>query len=110
MNIPKDTIDGEGYPTDEFIEWIRTFDTIKNDPFIFIQIVLDNWYHGDYGWEIQRAYRGERKVLISTCGWSGNEDMLDALNENTIFWMVHFYSHQRGGHYVFKFKKFNPKQ
>lgn len=106
MNIPNITIDGDGYPTDEFIKWIENYDTIKNDPFIFIQIILDNWYHGDHGWKIQRKYRGEWKVLISTCGWSGNEDMMMALKGNFVFWMSHYFSHQRGGHYIFKFRKF----
>ncbi len=105
MNLPKVRMDQDGYPTDEFLEWIRSYDTITGDSMEFILTILDEWYHGDYGWKIQRAYKGERKVFISTCGWSGNEEMIAALRDNFMFWAVHYFSHQTGGHYIFKFKK-----
>lgn len=98
-------IDQDGYPTQDFLKWIEEYDTVKGDVFLYIQTILDNWYHGDYGWRIQRVYRGERKVFISTCGWSGNEDMIEAMQKNYIFWAVSYFSHQRGGHYVFKVKQ-----
>jgi len=104
MNLPDNRTDGEGYPTEEFLQWIREYDTVENYALTFLEIILDEWYHGDYGWKIQRKYKGERKVFVSTLGWSGNEDMMDALHDNTFFWMLHYFSHQTGGHYVFRFK------
>ena len=101
MELPDITIDEEGYPTEEFLEWIRTYDCVKNSPFEFIQIILNEWYHGDYGWKIQRKYKGERKVFVSTLGWSGNEEMIAAMRDNFAFWAFSYFSHQRGGHYTF---------
>ena len=40
MNLPKLRMDQDGYPTDEFLEWIRSYDTITGDSFAFIQIIL----------------------------------------------------------------------
>ena len=105
MSYPERTMDGEGYPTEEYLEWIKNYDTVENSPFEFLQMVLDDWQYGDYGWRIQRKYRGERKVYVSTCGWSGNEDMMYALQENTLFWMQCYYSHRTGGHYCFRFTR-----
>ena len=96
-----------GYPTDEFLEWIRTFDVINGSGFEYLQTILAEWWpHDGYGCHIQRKYRGERKVMISTSGWSGNEDMIQAMKENEhLFWSLHYFAHQRGGHYTFIFTK-----
>lgn len=99
-----ETIDNDGYPTEEFLKWIEEYDIFKGDSFWFIQTILENWYHGDYGWKIQRIYKGVRKVFVSTCGWSGNEDMINAMSKNFAFWAINYFSHQRGGHYIFKIK------
>jgi hypothetical protein len=104
MSVPDNRVDVDSYPTEEFLKWIETYDTVNNDPLEFIRVILDEWYHGDFGWRIQRKYKGERKVFISTCGWSGNEEMMNALQSNTLFWIRHYYSHRTGGHYTFRFK------
>lgn len=44
---------------------------------------------------------GEQEFNVSTAGWSGNEDLMDALEENTIFWATCWVSARRGGHFVF---------
>jgi len=102
---PEHTIDRDGYPTEEFLKWIEEYDTVENSPFEFIQLVLDDWWGGCMGWKIQRKYRGERKVFISTLGWSGNEDMIYALQRNNLFWIQCYFSHQTGGHYCFRFTR-----
>ena len=107
MEEPIHKMSHDGYPTEQFLEWIEKYDVSKGDPFWFIQIILDEWYHGDYGWRIQRQFKGERTIYISTLGWSGNEDMMYALEKNFMFWTLFYYSHRRGGHYVFKLRKIN---
>lgn len=43
------------------------------------------------------------KLTIHTCGWSECEEFIDKFQkENPIWWMLHWYSTTRGGHYVFK--------
>lgn len=95
----------DGYPTEEFLEWIRTYDVVNGSGFEYLQTVLSEWWPFDgSGVHIQRKYRGERKVMVSTWGWSGNESMIAAMQENEhFFWPLHYFAHQTGGHYTFRF-------
>lgn len=38
---------------------------------------------------------------ISTGGWSGNEDIIEAMQDNQVFWSLHWLESRRGGHYKF---------
>jgi len=97
--------DEHGYPTDEFLEWVKTYDVVNGSGFKYLQTILSEWWPFDgSGYKIQRKYRGERKVFISTWGWSGNESLINAMHENEhLFWVLHYYAHQTGGHYTFRF-------
>lgn len=60
------------------------------------------WAYKDWGWK-QRG----RTYWISTAGWSGNEEIIEAMRNNkNHFWGMCVYSWRRGGHYVFKIPKF----
>jgi hypothetical protein len=91
-------IDENGYPTEETLERIRTFDPFEEDLEEFIQYLMDNWQNG-YPAEY---YKKERILRLSTGGWSGCESTIRALHENFAFWTLFWYSHVRGGHYVFR--------
>lgn len=67
------------------------------------------WRWGDYfkrgparrppgrkGWLPRRRWR------VSTGGWSGHEELIDALREAPGFWALCFWSEHRGGHFVFE--------
>lgn len=46
------------------------------------------------------------RISMSTGGWSGNEDIISSMRKamGRMFWVLYWYSSQRGGHYVFEVK------
>lgn len=89
----------DGYPTEEYLEHIRLMDGVMifEDPWRFVDVIKEGWAYPDYIWE-QGKY-----LYISTGGWSGNEDIIDALH-HSMFWWVFFFNHRRGGHYTFEMR------
>lgn len=56
------------------------------------------WAYNDWGWK-----RKGRTFYVSTAGWSGNEDIIQAMQNNkNYFWFMCWYQSRRGGHYIFK--------
>ena len=78
---------------------------------------IENWCHTD-GFDNLMKYVHERwhwKEFITctkelsqitydclTGGWSGNEELIGALERNQVFWAFCWYQSTRGGHYIFK--------
>lgn len=99
--------DDDGYPTEEELEKVRTWDF--KDPLGLLAYVKGMWAYPDYwreepivdvhGLQGSGAYS---RFLISTAGWSGNESLIAAMEQNTMFWTLAWYSSRRGGHYEFR--------
>lgn len=101
--------DEEGYPTEETLSKIKAWDF--NDFFGLVAFIKENWNYNDAykeRFEFNELFDRHEYILdISTFGWSGNEDIIKALQENELIWLVSWYSSQRGGHYTFRI---NPEQ
>lgn len=106
MNEP--TFDADGYPTEETLDAIRHWEW--RDWRGLVEYVNRAWNHKGfelgpvpedfvYDWD-----RGKTLARISTWGWSGNEDIIGALEESDI-WTLFWHSSMRGGHYEFVFPK-----
>lgn len=89
------------YPTDIELKTIRVWKFTGTSSFVdfmkFIKSVGNYWPEESFGWK-QRG----RTYWISTGGWSGNEDILEAMQENCIFWSVCWVQSKRGGHFTFQ--------
>ena len=48
-----------------------------------------------------RTKRRGRYLHLSTGGWSENESIISDLQNNYLFWTMHWVSSRRGGHYLF---------
>ena len=82
------------YPTDEQLGLIKAYD-LKDGPISLIKMLREIWHWPDY-------FRYADGFLeLHTGGWSGNEDIIEALESTTMFWMLYWLKSERGGHYYF---------
>jgi len=98
--------DQHGYPTDEEIQKIKEWPLGRSytEYFDFIQTC---WWAAEWGWKEEDAVDElfkypVRRYTISTGGWSGNEDIISAMKENQILWIVTWMQSRRGGHFIFQ--------
>lgn len=95
---PEQVLDPDEYPTDETLNAIATW---AGDWVDLFSLVHEAWKYPD---RISVENDGEvYTVKASTGGWSGNEDVIDALSRNFIAWAACWESSHRGGLYVFEF-------
>jgi len=97
-------MDANGYPTSHELKLIREWPMKgRQDALDLIEYVRERWKYADYG-----GFSFDGSLLnLSTAGWSGNEDVIGALSDNAAFWLFHWGSSRRGGHYVFEIRKGN---
>jgi hypothetical protein len=95
-----DLLDSDGYPRPKTLTRIKQWKA--GDSIALMEYVKSVWRYADCGYWQERDEEGCRMYEISTGGWSGNEEIIQAMKANHIFWMVNWLSSRRGGHYVFK--------
>ena len=94
----------QDYPTEEELktisDWpIPTKESNYQDLMTFIEGI---WWMPDWGWTKKRG----GLYYVSTGGWSGNEDIIQAMQKNFIFWGATWVQSRRGGHYIFKVPRY----
>lgn len=83
------------YPTDAQLELIRKWET--NDFPNLMAFIRQIWEFADAGY-----WKQDGDIYwISTAGWSGNEDIISAMQDNHMIWIMNWYRTTRGGHYIF---------
>ena len=108
-------LDGDGYPTEAALDVIRewTFQMSDRELFDFIKSI---WWMPDWSWKEceaidERTGRKSYCYYISTGGWSGNESIIQAMQENKwMFWHMHWVQSRRGGHYIFELRKEDDRE
>ena len=102
--IPETLLDFDGYPTDEYLQFIRDYTNETMPIMDMVGIICDNWYFDDWGFKLHKKYAGKRKLELHTGGWSGNEEIIAALLSN--IYLTHFKMRYvkwyTGGHYYFE--------
>lgn len=108
MTPPDELLDNEGYPTDEWLEFLRKYNPGSNEEALkFVKEVLpDGWYYWVWGVKLRRKYRGRRILELHTGGWSGNEDVINAMLSNMYLTGIYmqYMKWYRGGHYYFEIR------
>ena len=89
----------EEYPTKEELEFIALYRFNHDKGFLpLVEHILRLWHWSDYAkWD-------GKNLELHTGGWSGNEDIINALTD-TPFWMFYWKKSERGGHYYFEVKQ-----
>lgn len=102
-------MDEDGYPDDEDLAIIQTWPWDHPGGYrSLLNYVKDRWYMADWGWHEEPGVDvldgPVTKLNVSTAGWSGNESIVRALQENTMFWCMCWEQSRRGGHFIFELK------
>ena len=93
------------YHTEKELKQIQNWDV--KDAHNLVNRLRDMWQYNDYfieNWGLDHIHN-ERPVLmleLHTGGWSGNEDIIEALQKHKLFWMMWWWKTERGGHYYFE--------
>lgn len=110
-------MDKDGYPTKAELRTIRTFDTIKRPVRELIEFIEERWWAKDWGFKLRKTrdeyasitaigdkpkHRYHYQLNCSCGGWSGNEDIIEALEQNRWFYNFYWHSSRTGGHYEFR--------
>lgn len=90
------------YPSEVVLEWIEGYDCYEHGVGNLLSMVKRVWWRGDRV-RTAPATDGYRLTLI-TGGWSGNEDVVTALQENWTFWPRFWERSERGGKHEFHIK------
>ncbi len=88
------------YPDEGSLKAIKDWDLIKQGLDGLLQLVVENTNWADRQIEIT----GKKVIRFEyhTGGWSGNEDVIEALRRNLCFWPFFWEKSTRGGHFYFK--------
>lgn len=90
-------LDKDGYPTEETLAKITNWDYKDREG--VLRFLAENWYYEDSAIETRKGL-----WVFATGGWSGNEELIYALQENRVLWVYLtsiYYIHLSGGFYVF---------
>ena len=102
-------LDDDGYPTDAALDVIRLWhwDDVKG----WFKFIEGLWAYHDFGWK-ETDEPHDKDIMIhhyniSTAGWSGNESIIYAMQNNkSMLWNLTWVQSRRGGHYIFELKEY----
>lgn len=99
-------MDDWGYPDKKDLKKIREWDVVNDLPGL-LQFLKSIWWQPAWGFVLTPL---ETELELHTGGWSGNEDIMEALQANEMFWTLFWYSSERGGHYKFHFYNYTEEK
>jgi hypothetical protein len=107
--MQKDLLDEDGYPTDHALLIVKHWHW--SDPKGWFEFIESIWHLASWGWEEKTEKhelfdeRDVHRYYVSTAGWSGNESIIKAMQQNKMMWHLNWVQSRRGGHYIFELKE-----
>jgi len=98
-------MDAEGYPEKNELLLIEKWPL--NNPFGLIDYIQDRWTFSSIRRKLGKDEVTKDHILFiefHTIGWSGNEQLIDALLKNIVFRQMYYVSWKKGGHHYFEIK------
>lgn len=93
-------LDENDYPDEKSLKEIKEWDILKQGVQGLLDLVEENTNWSDR----QICVTGKKVIRFEyhTGGWSVNEDVINALRRNILFWSLFWEKSTRGGHYCFR--------
>lgn len=85
-----------GYPLEQELKIIQTTVVGSHNFHAFMETVRKSW-----NWDKDYFICNGDTYELHTCGWSGNEEVIAALQKNVMFWLMYWKRTTTGGHYIF---------
>jgi len=92
-------LDENCYPDEKSLKKIAKWDIFTQGVDGLLDLIEENT-----NWADRQIHRTGKRVIryeYHTGGWSGNEEVIDALQQN-FFWFLFWEKSLRGGHYYFR--------
>lgn len=111
--MDEDLLDEYGYPTEAALDLITKWNW--EDEKGYFEFIKSIWWMPGWGWsegvEPKEYYENVNvyRYYISTGGWSGNEDIIRAMQNNILMWAVTWVQSKRGGHYIFELREYKDE-
>lgn len=106
----------DGYPTEAALQRLETWP--HQDMAGALDFVKTIWHWPDFASHdlsaheaaILHANPGEKYLRLATGGWSGNEDIVRALNSNRMIRAIAWRLHARGGLHIYQYPTVRPSE
>lgn len=93
-------LDKDNYPDKISLKRIEKWDILKQGVQGLLDLVEENTHMAD--WSLSIAGKRVLRFEYHTGGWSGNEEVINALRRNILFFSMFWKKSTRGGHYYFR--------
>ena len=90
-------VDENEYPTNFALNAIQRWPIRTNDDFVSLMNYIQQIWYCPH----RMTHEGLHYTLV-TSGWSGNEDIIAAMQSNIMLHMLYWYESRRGGHHEYK--------
>lgn len=90
----------DGYPTEGLLNRIRNWHWEGGGFERLLQYLPSVWRYGPDYFKVPQYPTGV--YIVRTGGWSGNEDIIMALQQNHLFWSLCWKESSVGGYYTFR--------